>query len=131
MKMSLVTPKSKLSEVAEEGVESGVAAGQEAAERRWAEVPAVPFARCLSLCGVPLSVSGLEPKWKVASAFLCESTSEVKRGFVRGSGRQGFRRVPVPLRAGNRADPLLPKRAVGTLLKESRRSSINRPSGVL
>ena len=35
MKMSLVTPKSKLSEVAEEGVESGVAAGQEAAERRW------------------------------------------------------------------------------------------------
>ena len=129
--MSLVTPKSKFCEVAEEGVEergSGRARGSGSARGGGA---GRSFARCLSLCGVPLSVSGLEPKWKVASAFPCESTSGVKRGIVRRSGRQRFLLVPIPLRAGNRADQLLPKRAVGTLLKESRRSSINRPSGVL
>ena len=59
-----------------------------------AEGPAVPFARCLSLCGAPLSVSGLEPNGKSRrlsrASLLLKSKEALSRG-PGGKGSAGFR----------------------------------------
>ena len=59
-----------------------------------AEGPAVPFARCLSLCGVPLSVSGLEPNGKsrrLSRASLLLKSKEALSKGPGGKGSAGFR----------------------------------------